>query len=523
MSFKIKVSFTALLFFLILGNLSPLYSEKKPYEAPADYRYQIDQLKEKFKADYGYDLLDLDEGWRNDDIVKLDKAFSVLPSTFYRLPGLIGFYRTGQLSVETNQAEPEDVPAAAFPSFTAIYRQMGRSYNIYVADEDPRVEFYNNLQYESPEDFANIVHHEMGHVFDLINGFLSFSPDWLAIAHFKTINLPAMDGKKDSDYIFALVNDAEIDTYAPVSSRHVPTYSRQNPQEDFANSVAAYVHYPYFRYSHPERYLFMKNKVFGGKEYFADGSASYEEKIKSDLDQAIGKNDWDEVGRIAVEVSRSYQPHAQGIVVDRLTKAVQAGVSGEFAVKLGVASCSSFEPESLELRQNLARNKKVAPEAILSDENCARVGREMYENVQVNWPLLSVYFYREGGESIVQFLDPALLTSHMRGFDSIYLWRLFLADSSGKQLAEGRKIVAGGNGSIKINLGKTAGGKLELPEGAPLELEIGVQRHNKTTFKTFNSPVERVRFVVQPWFKYVEENPPKIKIVYPLRPAYKGK
>ena len=83
--------------------------------------------------------------------------------------------------------------------------------------------------------------------------------------------------------------------------------------------------------------------------------------------------------------------------------------------------------------------------------------------------------------------------------------------------------MAKGNGAVKINLEKTANGKLAVPEDEPLELEIGVQRHNVKTFKTFNSEVERVRFIVQPWFKYIGDNPKKIKIVYPLRPAYKGK
>lgn len=509
-----------LIVLLFSGNWSLLAA--KAYEAPANYREQINELKEKFKKDYGYDLLDLDEGWTSDDIVKMDKVFSELPKTFYRLPGLNGLYRTEQLRREASQVAPEDIPAAAFPSFITIYRQVGTSYNVYIEDEDPRVELYNSLQYESPEDLANIVHHEMGHAFDLTNGFLSFSAEWLALSHFRVINIPALDGQKDSDYIYALVNDVGTDVYAPVSSRHLPTYSRQNPQEDFANSVAAYIHYPYFQYSHPDRYRFMKDKVFGGKEYFPSGDAkSYEDKVLSDMDQAIGKSDWDEVVRIAVEVSRAYHPQLQVKVIARLGQAVQASVNGDSIVKLGVASCLLYEPESLELRQNLVRSKKVAADVFAKDEYCARVGREMYENVQVNWPVLSVYFYREGDANIVQFLDPALLTSHLRGFDSIYTWRLFLADSPKKPIAEGQMVVGKGSGAVKIDLGKTLKGKLVLPEGELLELEIGVKRQNIKTFKTFESPVERTRFVVQPWFKYMGDS--KIKVVYPVRPAYHGK
>ena len=291
MNLSIRIASFVLLGLLFSGNWISVYSEGKAYEAPADYRTQINLLKEKFKKDYGYELLDLDEGWKSEDIVKFDKVFSGLPKTFYHLPGL-GFYRTDQLRSESTDSE--NVPAAAFPAFTTVYRQLGDSYNVYFADEDPRIEFYNSLQYESPDDFANIIQHEMGHVFDLTNGFLSMSAEWLAISHFRIINMPAMDAKRDDDYIYAFVNDVGTDVYAPVSSRNLPTYSRQNPQEDFANSVAAYINYPYFRYSHPDRYRFMKDKVFGGKEYFpAGGGAGYEVKVLSDMDQPIGNNDWE--------------------------------------------------------------------------------------------------------------------------------------------------------------------------------------------------------------------------------------
>ena len=64
---------------------------------------------------------------------------------------------------------------------------------------------------------------------------------------------------------------------------------RQNPQEDFANSVTAYIHYPYFRYTHPARYEFLKKNVFEGKEYFLNDSSinSFEEKINSDIEKLL--------------------------------------------------------------------------------------------------------------------------------------------------------------------------------------------------------------------------------------------
>lgn len=527
MILSLKRAFIALsiTMLIVLGYWNTPYAEtKRPYyEAPADYREQINRLKAKFKDDYGYELLDLEEGWKSEDILKLDKIFAELPTTFYRLPGLNGFYRTGQLSRENIQIEPENIPAGVFPSYSTIYRQLGNTYNVYVDDEDPRLEFYNSLQYESPEDLVNIVQHEMGHAFDLTQGFLSFSAEWLRISGFRVIHIPALDGNKNSDYVYTLLNEAEKDVFAPVSTRHLPTYSRQNPQEDFANSVAAYIHYPYFRYSHPERYKYLKEKVFGGKEYFADSAISYDDKVLSDLELAVTKNNWDEVINIAVEVGRTYHPQLHAKITARLRQAFQAGVSGDSAVKLGLASCYFYDPDAHELRQDMVRAKKAASEVFIKNEQCSRMGREMFENVQVLWPVLSVFFYREDGKSILQLLDPALLTSQARGFDSIYLWRLYYPDSPKKPVAEGRMTATSGNGAVKIDLDKTSARKFVLPEGEMLELEVGVQRYHAKTFKTFNSPAEKMRFVYQPWFKYTADNLPTIKIVYPVRPAYHGK
>lgn len=123
-------------------------------------------------------------------------------------------------------------------------------------DDTFRLEFYDSLFSEEEADLENIVHHEMGHAMDISRGMLSFGKDWLEIAGFSILNLPPLDARPDGDYIYTLKNDPEIPNYAPVSGRHLPTYSRENPQEDFANSIAAYIHYPYFKYSHPARYKF---------------------------------------------------------------------------------------------------------------------------------------------------------------------------------------------------------------------------------------------------------------------------
>ena len=62
-----------LLIFNLLGP-ETLWSEeaKRPfYEHPGDYRQQIDQRKDDFKARFGYELLDLEMGWKPDEIEEL--------------------------------------------------------------------------------------------------------------------------------------------------------------------------------------------------------------------------------------------------------------------------------------------------------------------------------------------------------------------------------------------------------------------------------------------------------------------
>ena len=256
---------------------------KRPlYSYQGNYREEINRLKEKFKSAFGYDLMDLDEGWRPEEIKRFHDAFSRLPANFYRIKGLKGFYRASQLQIKNKSSFSSDapdnsgIPAATFPGFTSVYRQAHQSYQVVLADEPLRIEFYNALFYESEEDFNNIVHHEMGHVFDLSHGFLSFKDEWLALSQFHVLHLPALDGKADSDFLYTLVSDPDVLNYAPVSSRHLPTYSRENLQEDFANSVAAYIHYPYFKHTHPKRYRVPESEhVFRNREYFKGEEGNY--------------------------------------------------------------------------------------------------------------------------------------------------------------------------------------------------------------------------------------------------------
>jgi hypothetical protein len=498
--------------------------KNKYYEYPGDYGQEVQKLMDKFKADFGYELVEFGQAWHTGEMERLHAAFSVLPPTFYRLPGVKGLYRLEALMMDSGRLKTDEIPAAVLPAFNAVYEQQSKSYKVFVGDQDPRVEFYNPLFYENKTNFHNIVHHEMAHLFDMTHGFLSFSEEWSSLAKFRILNIPALDGKASSDFRYTFLNTAEVDNYAPISVRHLPTYSRQSMQEDFANSVAAYIHYPYFRYSHPARYKYLKEKVFAGKEYFPTGDEqSYSDKIFADFEAAMASKDWSGVNGIFVEVSRGYHPELESKLVLRLQKIAESGpAEKDQDHKLAFASCYLLDPKALEFRKRLIKDNRIPVEKFLKQERCVRVSGSVFQKSLVKWPLANGVFFREEGRDFIQFLDPIIAVAHLRGYDTRYIWRLFAEGTGARPIAQGNLVVTeGGNGSVKIDLAATAEKKFSIPDGTPLVLELGAVRNHPKNFKKFNSEIAKIGFVTQPWFHYMETKQPEIRVIYPFRAAYK--
>ena len=500
-----------------LAGASKDHSEsKRPlYVYPGNYRDQINQLKEKFKQDYGYELMDLDKEWVPEEIERIQAAFSQLPKNFYRLPGLKGFYRAN--SLQADSANVGGIPAATFPKFTTVYRKQSDTYLVVVDDQPLRIELYNDLFYESLEDFYNIMHHEMGHIYDLSHGFLSFKKEWLSLSQFQILNLPALDGTPHSDFLYTLLNKPNVPHYAPTSERHLPTYSRQNMQEDFANSVAAYIHYPYFKYSHPKRYRYLKKHVFQDKEYVSNREKSeYMQLVLLDFNKALEDKDWDRVINIVKENSRSLRQDVETKMVKGLKRAIETKVSEAAVVKLAVASCYLYHPEGMKLRKSLLISGRIQLGKVLKNERCFRLGRRAFEGGSAHWPMSDVFFYRKEGRDYIQFLDPVVLTAFARGFETEYVWRLSLSGNNSRTLAQGKAGPFGKvNGSVVIDLKATAKGKYRLLEGQPLILELGAQRKHPQASSGLNSNPTQIRFRVQPWFEYMGPEQPTIRVQYP--------
>ena len=500
-----------------------LQKGKRPlYVYPGNYREEVIRLKGKFKAAFGYELMDLDEGWRPEEVERLHNTFSRLPENFYRIEGLKGFYRGAQLRVKSNGPADSEVPgnpgipAATFPRFTSVYRQAHQNYQVVLTDEPLRIEFYNALFYESEEDFDNIVHHEMGHVFDLSHGFLTFQNEWLNLSHFHILHLPALDGKADSDFLYALISDPSILNYGPVSSRHLPTYSRENPQEDFANSIAAYIHYPYFQYTHPKRYQFLKEHVFAAREYFKSRQGSYAFLIEKDFEEALARQDWPQVIQLVREQSRVLDMSVETSMVEALRHAIDQKISVEADLQLAIASCYLVHPKALDLRKGLLVARRIQQAKVLRDSRCRRMGGIVFEGDQAKWPLTHLQFYREKGRAKVQFLDPVALTAYARGFETHYQWKLSVTSPRSKVISQGETIGAmEPNGAFKIDLEKTAKGRYVLPEGRMLILEVNALRSNPRKLNPLESSWTPIRFVVQPGYEYLGPAQVSFQIIYP--------
>jgi hypothetical protein len=516
-----SVAIAAIIF---LFNAVSIFAETEPdkpqrpfYEYKGDYRGNINKQKQEFKDSYKYELMDLDKGWIPNEITLIHKAFSELPSNLYGIKGLKGFYRTGYLKAPKSGIPPDEVPAAALPAFSTIFRSNENSYNVYIQDEPLRIEFFNPLFFESQSEIINIIHHEFGHAYDISQGLLSVSQEWLNIAKFRILHLPPLDAQEKGDFIFTFLNDSNTPNFAPTALRQQATYSRLNPQEDFANSFAAYIHYPYFKYTNPKRYKFFKENVFGGKEYFPENedNLGYLAKLAQDLDRTFTAKNWKELGNIATEVSRIAEEKASNLVISYFNKAIEVDKSKGTVLTLAEKSCYILSKTALNFRKSLARNKLMVLKDILGERRCRQTARLPFEKGFIKLPATNIYFYRENEALFIQFLDSMAPLSNARGFRSKYIWTLSLSNG-GKVIASGEKSGSDGKNSINIDLNSSSNQKFQLPFGQLLTLKITIKRNHSKTFKTFDSSVAKVQFSAQSWFKYFPNQQIKPRVIYPL-------
>jgi hypothetical protein len=224
------------------------------------------------------------------------------------------------------------------------------------------------------------------------------------------------------------------------------------------------------------------------------------------------------VKTILVELARGYFPEIEKKIISRIKTALGViSVSRKKDVTLGVATCFLMQPEGLELRINLIRSHRISVKEVLSEPQCFRYARDTFEKKLSKWAPSNLYFFQNGGNSFIQFVDPVLAVSHARGFDTGYVWKIFFEGEGRILLAEGSSVwEKGGNGSVEINLNKSSTHDFEFPEGKTLRIELMAKRTHPINFKSFESERTGIRFIVQPWFSYIGTNPPNISVTFPM-------
>ncbi len=504
-----------------IAETAPSGEQEKPirkfYEYKGDYRGDIEKQRKEFKESFGYDLVDTTIGWRPDEIKSMHRVFSNLPPTFYKLPGFTKLVRLAAFPSKHRQGSGGRIPAATFPKFTTVYRQALKSHLAVFYDDTFRLEFYDPLFAEDDIDLENIVHHEMGHAMDISKGMLSFSKEWLDITGFSILNLPPLDARPDGDYIYTLKNDPKNTNYAPVSRRHLATYSRENPQEDFANSVAAYIHYPYFKYSHPRRYQFLKQNVFDGRDVIGQGESvtGFKEKLVADAKALVASEKWEDLFQLVAEMGRNPVPEVEQALLPVLVDAVDPSRGDKGLDWVARATCYLNDPGALKLRRSLAADRRISVSEIMKHEQCFRVSKKAFEEDQVKWPLLNLFFFLEDGNPMVQFLDPIGLNAHARELKTRYHWTLRFPKETGQVVLNGSTEGSSpATGSFRLDLKKSAFRLFSLPEGAQLELQVKAERYNEMGASFFSTP-SAIKFVVHPWFPYLEETAQPVKVRYP--------
>jgi len=496
---------------------------RKFYEYSGNYGEQVSSLKEAFKKRYGYALIDGEKDWTPREIERIGEALKGLPEHFYRLKGFEGFLRMAQIDLGPNAKGGEDVPAGTFPSFNNLHNVQTGKYVLRVGEGPLRIEIYNPIFYEDKGLLSEIVKHEMGHVFDMTHGFLSMTDEWISISGFKVFNLPPLDARPDADFIYTLVDEAEQANYSPVSSRQLPTYSRANIQEDFANSVSAYIHYPYFFLTHPERYNYLKVHVFDGKEYFKSNNSAqnFESLVAGEFEKAIQSINWKRAKDIAVEVNRSHYPSLDKKLADILSHKLSESNPGADDIFIAKTSCYLKDPSALSIRQSLARQKRITSDELFKEIRCKQMGRDNFEKNMAKWPPMGLYFYRDKSKAdFLKFMDPVIPVAESRNFSTAYFWKLFI-EGSKQPFAQGSMAAENKNaGSSLIGLQASALQKFQWPENGNVILELRAKRIHRKNLNSLDSDPARIRFKPFEWFPYIGPEKPGIFVRFPLALSY---
>lgn len=250
--------------------------------------------KEYFKATYGIEVKDGKSAWTDEQLIMLDNVLKILPADFLK---------KSHITTISREDIDIDKEGKKQPNTYGIYDQETKTINFFDRLFMDDSSFKDELQKREKQ---RMMMHEIAHAFqfykdanstfdeetvyesDLMGYFagavLDNQDDNNSGWGFKEVKIyeeskeptqtPRPDGKwggadlksmKDRKYRIELIwwfYGTKADNQPPTS------YAGKNPVEDFAESVSLYVANPQeLLKKSPNRYAFVKNEVFGGKEF----------------------------------------------------------------------------------------------------------------------------------------------------------------------------------------------------------------------------------------------------------------
>jgi hypothetical protein len=134
----------------------------------------------------------------------------------------------------------------------------------------------------SPERMQSTVFHEMAHNFGSEKN-LDQDPDWLKISGWE---------QKEDDW-------------SSSSEKFVSSYSAQNPYEDFAESMVAYRYDPEaLKKASPEKYSFIKERVFAGAEYLSAKDCQKKNSLEVSIQKTKNARDRLDISKISPKMKK---------------------------------------------------------------------------------------------------------------------------------------------------------------------------------------------------------------------------
>ena len=191
--------------------------------------------------------------WKTSEIRSIDHVLAGAPDQYSHLSGLKFFKRYADGVKDKDPGSSEDT--AAWANFTRK--------EIVLLDGT-----FKNPELENAEPY---IFHELSHHYEYDTLDKSAKIEFSKISGWD-------DGKdvKDKDNVVSTVYSHAED------AKFVREYAGKSPYDDFAESCAYYRYHPYDHHLSPEKYQFLKDKVFKGVEYSESrGWAALDQEISA--------------------------------------------------------------------------------------------------------------------------------------------------------------------------------------------------------------------------------------------------